>query len=180
MKNKISKILVFSILSLAILLSFSRSVLAEEIAKEKPTEVQISKIVAECSNIKKHLSKLHSADALNRVNLGQNYESISNNLMAKLNARISLNRMNSANLVSKTVELDENIQYFRENYKKFETELKKLQKIDCSKSSNAQEFYLQLEKTRHQRSELNYNVSKIKEIIKEYKALFEEFRKGVK
>ena len=100
--------------------------------------------------------------------------------MAKLNARISLNRMNSANLVSKTVELDENIQYFRENYKKFETELKKLQEIDCSKSSNAQEFYLQLEKTRHQRNELNYNVSKIKEIIKEYKALFEEFRKGVK
>ena len=55
---------------------------------KQPTEAQLTKIQTECSSIKSHLKKLRSNDALMRVNLGQNYETISSRLMAKLNGVI--------------------------------------------------------------------------------------------
>jgi hypothetical protein len=141
---------------------------------KEPTETQIEKIQSECSNIKNHLKKLRSNDALMRVNLGQNYETISTRLMANLNVRISTNKLNGAKLVEKSAEFNENIGYFRDNYQIYEKELVKLTEIDCTKKPR--DFYIQLERVRYYRSELNFNTTKLAEIGKEYKSSLSEFK----
>ena len=147
---------------------------------KQPTQVQLDKITTECVNIKKQLTKVHSTDALKRVKLGQIYESISKDLMAKFTARAILNHFSVTNLVSHTAKFDENLNYFKDNYRIYEQELDKLQKLDCMKNENGVNFYTQLEKVRYQRRELNYNVSKLREIAKEYKKELIELKKGVK
>lgn len=171
-----------SILSIALILNLSNNVLAEtaKFEPKQPTQVQLDKITTECANIKKQLTKVHSTDALKRVKLGQIYESISKDLMAKFTARAILNHFSVANLVSQTAKFDENINYFKDNYRIYEQELDKLQKLDCMKNENGVNFYTQLEKVRYQRRELNYNVSKLRETAKEYKKELIELKKGVK
>jgi hypothetical protein len=109
-----------------------------------------------------------------RVNLGQNYETISTRLMANLNVRISTNKLNGAKLVEKSAEFNENIGYFRDNYQIYEKELVKLTEIDCTKKPR--DFYIQLERVRYYRSELNFNTTKLAEIGKEYKSSLSEFK----
>ena len=95
MKNKLANfqkkfgfLVILIIGGFLVLFQFSKIVFAEEVAKEKPTEIQISKISKKCNDLKNNLKKLRSEDALKRVNLGKSYEKISNGLMSNFNARI--------------------------------------------------------------------------------------------
>lgn len=182
MKINSLKISIFLIVSSISILSLSNNVSAEtaKFEPKQPTQAQLDKITSECVNIKKQLTKVHSTDALKRVKLGQIYESTSKDLMAKFTARAILNHFSVANLVSQTAKFDENINYFKDNYRIYEQELDKLQKLDCIKSENGVNFYTQLEKVRYHRRELNYNVSKLREIAEEYKKEFIELKKGVR
>ena len=56
--------------------------------------------------------------------------------------------------------------YFRENYQTYEKELVKLVDMDCQKTPK--DFYIQLERVRYYRKELNFNTTKLSEIAKEY------------
>lgn len=147
-------------------------------AGEQVPSNTIARVKTECPKIKQSLKRLRSDDALKRVNLGQNYEYISDKLMANLNTRIAANKLNGGKLIEKTSELNENVTYFRENYQKYERELTKLSEVDCG--NNASDFYKKLDNVRYLRSELNYNTKKISEITKEYKTELDEFKKGLK
>lgn len=182
MKTNFIKISIFLILSSIMILNLSDNVLAETAKFEprQPTQTQLTKLTTECVSIKKQLTKVHSTDALKRVKLGQIYESISKDLMAKFTARAILNHFSVTNLVAYTSKFDENLNYFKDNYRIYEQELDKLQKIDCEIKENSNEFYNQLEKVRYQRRELNYNVIKLREITENYKKSFDSIRKEVK
>lgn len=143
-----------------------------------PTSTQLDKVGLECSNIKTHLRKLRSTDALKRVNLGQNYENISNNLMEKLNLAAVSNKMNAAELVAISAEFSENFNFFKENYQIYERELMKTIDTDCSK--NYSDFYKELERLRYLREELNFNTKKLGEISKKYLEAVDKFKSGVK
>lgn len=182
MKTNFIKISIFLILSSIMILNLSDNVLAEtaKFEPKQPTQTQLTKLTTECVSIKKQLTKVHSTDALKRVKLGQIYESISKDLMAKFTARAILNHFSVVNLVAHTSKFDENLNYFKDNYRIYEQELDKLQKIDCEIKENSNEFYNQLEKVRYQRRELNYNVIKLREITENYKKSFYGIRKEVK
>lgn len=182
MKTNFIKISIFLILSSIMILNLSDNVLAETAKFEprQPTQTQLTKLTTECSSIKKQLTKVHSIDALKRVKLGQIYESISKDLMARFTARAILNHFSVTNLVAHTSKFDENLNYFKDNYRIYEQELDKLQKMDCEIKENSNEFYNQLEKVRYQRRELNYNVIKLHEITESYKKSFNSVRKEVK
>ena len=178
MKNKLANFQ-FSFLAILIisgflvLFQFSKIVFAEEVAKEKPTEIQISKISKKCNDLKNNLKKLRSEDALKRVNLGKSYEKISNGLMSNFNARIALNKKNGAELILTASEFEENFKYFKENFQIYERELSELVSQDCTK--NPREFYLKLEKTRRARREVNYNTKKLNEIAEKYGVQVHDF-----
>ena len=173
MKNKLANfqkkfgfLVILIIGGFLVLFQFSKIVFAEEMAKEKPTEIQISKISKKCNDLKNNLKKLRSEDALKRVNLGKSYEKISNGLMSNFNARIALNKKNGAELILTASEFEENFKYFKENFQIYERELSELVSQDCTK--NPREFYLKLEKTRRARREVNYNTKKLNEIAEKY------------
>ena len=182
MKTSSLKITGSLLFSLAIVASFSHFAVAETAVfqPKEPTEIQLNKVVTECSNIKQHVKKLRSVDALKRVNLGQNYESISNDLMSRLNARVVLNKLNGSDLITEATNFNDNFTYFKRNYQLYEKELVKLYEMDCQNLSNAREFYLQLEKVRFQRSELNFNANKLQEITKTYAGAVTKFKESLK
>ena len=180
MKNKLANfqkkfgfLVVLIIGGFLVLFQFSKIVFAEEVAKEKPTEIQISKISKKCNDLKNNLKKLRSEDALKRVNLGKSYEKISNGLMSNFNARIALNKKNGADLIFTASEFEENFKYFKENFQIYERELSELVSQDCTK--NPREFYLKLEKTRRARREVNYNTKKLNEIAEKYGVQVHDF-----
>lgn len=180
MKNKLANfqkkfgfLVVLIIGGFLVLFQFSKIVFAEEVAKEKPTEIQISKISKKCNDLKNNLKKLRSEDALKRVNLGKSYEKISNGLMSNFNARIALNKKNGADLIFTASEFEENFKYFKENFQIYERELSELVSQDCTK--NPREFYLKLEKTRRARREVNYNTKKLNEIAEKYSVQVHDF-----
>lgn len=175
-----SRILGAIFLGVGAILALGGFALAEGENSTQSSEEKILTVVEQCSSIKKHFAKIHSTDALKRVNLGQFYELISNNLMAKMNARIILNRFNGADLVKISSDFDQNIEYFRDNYTKYETELKRLEKQNCSNATDAREFYAQLEKVRSSRREVEFNVSKLSELAKEYQKSVSDFKKALK
>ena len=180
MKNKLANfqkkfgfLVILIIGGFLVLFQFSKIVFAEELAKEKPTEIQISKISKKCNDLKNNLKKLRSEDALKRVNLGKSYEKISNGLMSNFNARIALNKKNGAELILTASEFEENFKYFKENFQIYERELSELVSQDCTK--NPREFYLKLEKTRRARREVNYNTKKLNEIAEKYGVQVHDF-----
>lgn len=180
MKNKLANfqkkfgfLVILIIGGFLVLFQFSKIVFAEEVAKEKPTEIQISKISKKCNDLKNNLKKNRSEDALKRVNLGKSYEKISNGLMSNFNARIALNKKNGAELILTASEFEENFKYFKENFQIYERELSELVSQDCIK--NPREFYLKLEKTRRSRREVNYNTKKLNEIAEKYGVQVHDF-----
>ncbi len=180
MKNKLANfqkkfgfLVILIIGGFLVLLQFSKIVFAEEMAKEKPTEIQISKISKKCNDLKNNLKKIRSEDALKRVNLGKSYEKISNGLMSNFNARIALNKKNGAELILTVSEFEENFKYFKENFQIYERELSELVSQDCTK--NPREFYLKLEKIRRARREVNYNTKKLNEIAEKYGVQIHDF-----
>ena len=180
MKNKLANfqkkfgfLVILIIGGFLVLFQFSKIVFAEEVAKEKPTEIQISKISKKCNDLKNNLKKLRSEDTLKRVNLGKSYEKISNGLMSNFNARIALNKKNGAELILTASEFEENFKYFKENFQIYERELSELVSQDCTK--NPREFYLKLEKTRRARREVNYNTKKLNEIAEKYGVQVHDF-----
>ena len=172
-RKKSGFLTVLALCGLLIVMQFSKVVFAEESAKEKPTDVQLSKISKRCTDLKSELKKLRSEDALKRVNLGKSYEKISNGLMSNFNARIALNKKNGADLIFTASEFEENFKYFKENFQAYERELSDLVEQDCSK--NPREFYLKLEKTRRARREASYNTKKLKEISEKYGVQVHDF-----
>lgn len=178
MKNKLANfhfvfLVILIIGGFLVLFQFSKIVFAEEVAKEKPTEIQISKISKKCNDLKNNLKKLRSEDTLKRVNLGKSYEKISNGLMSNFNARIALNKKNGAELILTASEFEENFKYFKDNFQIYERELSELVSQDCTK--NPREFYLKLEKTRRARREVNYNTKKLNEIAEKYGVQVHDF-----
>ena len=180
MKNKLANfqkkfgfLVILIIGGFLVLFQFSKIVFAEEVAKEKPTEIQISKISKKCNDLKNNLKKIRSEDALKRVNLGKSYEKISNGLMSNFNARIALNKKNGAELILTASEFEENFKYFKDNFQIYERELSELVLQDCTK--NPREFYLKLEKTRRARREVNYNTKKLNEIAEKYGVQVHDF-----
>ena len=172
-RKKFGFLVILIIGGFLVLFQFSKIVFAEEMAKEKPTEIQISKISIKCNDLKNNLKKLRSEDALKRVNLGKSYEKISNGLMSNFNARIALNKKNGAELILTASEFEENFKYFKDNFQIYERELSELVSQDCTK--NPREFYLKLEKTRRARREVNYNTKKLNEIAEKYGVQVHDF-----
>ena len=64
---------------------------------------ELAKILSRnCSSVRVAIKNIHTNDALTRVNVGQRYNSISTKLMARLNGRLAVNKLDSSKLVNIT------------------------------------------------------------------------------
>jgi uncharacterized protein YpmB len=139
------------------------------------TEAHIERIRANCVEAQSTLGQLHASDALLRVNRGQLYESISTKLMAPLNSRASLNRLNSVNLVSIATNYEGQLVYFRQSYKQYEEAMSQALKINCMNQPVV--FYDSVADVRTKRKKVHESTVALHDTIREYKNEFEVFAK---
>lgn len=142
------------------------------------TDAQLVQIRSRCSEIQTTLSHVHANDALLRVNRGQLYERISTKLMAPLNSRIVLNKLDSTSLVTVTTKYETDLKKFRLNYQAYEELLSDTMKINCVNQPTR--FYDSLQQVRIKRSEVHQSTQALTADITEYKLAFDEFARPYK
>jgi len=139
------------------------------------TEAHIARIRANCIEAQSRLGQLHVSDALLRVNRGQIYESISTKLMAPLNSRISLNRLDGVSLVSIAATYEGQLAYFRQSYQQYEEAMSQTLKINCTNQPVV--FYDSVADTRAKRKKVHESTLALHDTVREYKSEFEAFAK---
>lgn len=140
------------------------------------SEQKLQSINTRCIQIKTSLTQLHTTDALLRVNRGQAYTSISSGLMAKLNSRIALNRLDGAELVRITTQYETHYENFRFAYQDYSDAFEELRKIDCREKPR--EFYEKLVDVRETRLLVNETTKRLTADISTYGTAFGEFKKS--
>lgn len=139
------------------------------------TEAHIARIRANCVDAQSTLRQLHASDALLRVNRGQLYESISTKLMAPLNSRISLNRLDGVSLVSIATTYESQLVYFRQSYQQYEEAMSQTLRINCINQPVV--FYDSVADARSKRKKVHDSTVALHNTISEYKTEFEAFAK---
>lgn len=139
------------------------------------TEAHIARIRANCIEAQSRLGQLHASDALLRVNRGQLYESISTKLMAPLNSRISLNRLDGVSLVAIAATYEGQLAYFRQSYQQYEEAMSRTLKINCTNQPVV--FYDSVADTRAKRKKVHESTAALHNTVGEYKDEFEVFAK---
>lgn len=133
-----------------------------------------STITMNCLDVKIKLSKIYEQDGLHRVNAGQIYDTVSNRLMAKLNAKIVNDRLDGSDLIKSAAAFEEALVDFREEYHTYGAAMSRLLKSDCK--SHQQTFYLHLTEVRNGRKAVHESVTAITTAAKEYLEAFRKFR----
>lgn len=138
------------------------------------TDAHIQRILANCEQASHTLAQLHASDALLRVNRGQLYDLISTKLMARMNSRLALNRLDAGKLISASAAFDRALTEFRTNYQLYEVQLAATLRINCKKQPVA--FYDAVSESRKLRITVHDSVEKLQHYIKEYGREFDVFR----
>ncbi len=154
------------------------SVLFISAAVKADDEVPLSdqhkqRIVSNCTSAKASLQQLHRSDASLRVNRGQLYEFISTKLMARLNSRLALNRLDGAELVAAAAQYERTLGDFREAYRLYEKQLTSVLRTDCTKQP--EEFYYRVLDARTKRSTVSELVVELGSLTDDYYRAFERF-----
>ena len=158
---------------MAVFLPLSQNVAAQQATPM--TEAHIERIRANCVDAQSTLRQLHASDALLRVNRGQLYESISTKLMAPLNSRISLNRLDGVSLVSIATTYESQLVYFRQSYQQYEEAMSQTLRINCINQPVV--FYDSVADARSKRKKVHDSTVALHNTISEYKTEFEAFAK---
>lgn len=137
----------------------------------------VDRLQAQCDTIQTTLRRLHTNDSLLRVNIGQMYNSISVRLMARLNSRLALNRIDSTRFVEISGRFDQERSTFSDSYSQYETSLSALIKIDCK--ARPTEFYASLLTARDARLRLSTSVQALNDSVREYQVAVEDLRQDL-
>ena len=169
------KRIVLAIVSIIVISSVATSQfsLAQE-AIPQETLPAVAIIESRCASITADLRQLHTSDSLTRVNAGQAYGRVSLRLMARLNSRLALNRIDSANLVKLSSEFDGAREKFVLDFDAYESALSSLIKIDCRKKPI--DFYVQLNNTRELRQKVLATTKLLNQLMSSYGSEVEQLR----
>jgi hypothetical protein len=137
------------------------------------TEAHIERIKANCVEAQTQMSRIHTNDALLRVNRGQLYERLLTKLMSPFNSRVALNNLNGSPLVEIAATYEQQLMAFRTNYQQYEEAMSATLKINCINQPVA--FYDSVADVRVRRSKVHQNTLQLQQSIQGYKGEFESF-----
>lgn len=146
---------------------------ARAVTSAPMTDAHIARIRSNCVEAQSSLAQIHASDALLRVNRGQLYESISTKLMAPLNSRIALNKLDGSTLVSTAADYEKALDTFRSDYQQYEEALSRALNMKCEDQPVA--FYDGVSDAHDKRMQVHANVISLQALIAKYKTVFEEF-----
>lgn len=167
----------FALLAVVLGAVLTVGLLLQNVAQAAPsapmTGAHIERIRANCVEAQSVLRRLHASDGLLRVNRGQLYELISTKLMAPMNSRIALNRLDGMGLVSITANYERQLDAFRLSYKEYEESMSATLEIDCTNQPVA--FYDKVNESREKRQRVNEHTLVLHKTIGDYRTEFEAF-----
>lgn len=137
------------------------------------SDAHAEKIRTNCVDVRANLNRLHASDGLMRVNRGQLYEAISTKLMAPLNSRLVLNRVEPGKLLTLAGSFDQQLKEFRSTYQQYEVAMSRLLVIDCAKDPSS--FYTSLLDARNKRQQTHEANETIQNTITEFGREFDTF-----
>ncbi|MCL2869471.1 hypothetical protein FWF48_01510 [Candidatus Saccharibacteria bacterium] len=137
-------------------------------AAETPAnQKQLDMVAYRCSSVKANIKRLQTQDAITRVELGQNYESILTKLMVPMNTRLAKNSFDGGNILSITADFSSNLDNFRQHYQQYDETISDLLNIDCTKKPA--DFYNKLLTARAKRSDVQTDCANLSQNIKSYR-----------
>jgi hypothetical protein len=154
------------------------SVAYAEDAAATLTDADLAKIRANCVSVQTSLNRIHESDALARVNLGQQFETISTKLMAPFNSRVALNRLNGVALTQTTVAFNNKLDEFRTLYQQYEQTLIRAIQLKCSDQPVT--FYDTLNLARDHRAAVREAVVSLGDLVKQYRSEVSQIADAVK
>ena len=138
------------------------------------SDAQISAIRSNCTSIQSILTRIHTNDALSRVHLGQEYETISTKFMAPMNSRVALMKLNGVELAKTTVEFNDSLSTFRSRYQQYEQVLLRSIQMKCADQPVA--FYDAVVEARDARALVNEMVEELGSLATQYGNQVKELR----
>jgi hypothetical protein len=170
MMRKSSRFIISGLLLTAMVSVF---LLSSVSAETSTTEAQITRIKANCSNVKNILNQIHANDALIRFNRGQLYESMTTKLMSRFNNRVDSNNFDAKSLIAVTTNYGTALATFRSDYISYEEQMSAALNIDCQKEPIS--FYDAVAKARTKRTQVHSDVVILHQKIDDYTAAFNTF-----
>lgn len=172
MKYLTVALLTISIAALAVV--FYGSVMSVQADDQPPlSETHKKRIATNCTSATSSLRQLHRSDASLRVNRGQMYEYIGTKLMAHLNSRLVVNRLDGGKLVDEAARYDRALTNFRATYRIYEQQLSAVLRIDCKKQPEA--FYYGVADVRRKRADVYEQTTNLNRIVDDYYEGFKKF-----
>lgn len=148
------------------LLITPQTVLAESV--DVSIDSEITKALRQnCSSVRVAVKNIHTNDALTRVNVGQRYNSISTKLMARLNGRLAINKLDSSKLVNITNNFESARLKFNSNYNDYDTAMTELQRASCL--DNVADYYQKLIVARDARNRLSEDIKTMNDLLIRYR-----------
>ena len=138
---------------------------------------QIAMIRTNCQSVQATLTGIHSSDALSRVHLGQEHETISTKYMAPMNSRVALAKLDGVALTKTTVEYNKQIDEFRSLYQQYEQTMLRTMQMKCSDQPVT--FYDTIILARSQRAAVREKVLSLAGLVKTYRDGVETIRMQV-
>ncbi len=156
-------------LALSIVLLITGPVVhAEDPSSLLLTDDQIVLIKTNCLDTQSTLQRVHSSDALARFNLGQQYNIISTNLMAPMNSRIALNKLDGVSLTQTTVTFNNEVDHFNAMYQQYEQTMQRALKSNCKDEPVS--FFDTINLARDHRAAVRESVDTLNMLLKQYDA----------
>lgn len=138
---------------------------------------QISLIKLNCLGVQSTLSRIHANDALSRVHLGQEYETLSTKFMAPMNSRVALAKLDGVNLTKTTVDFNNKFDKFRDLYKDYEQTMFRAIQTKCVDQPGA--FYTTLTQAQTERVLVGQMVTELAGLVTQYQQEVEAVRTQV-
>jgi len=137
------------------------------------SQAQIDSIKGSCQSIQSNLQRLQQSDRLLRGNLGQNYDAISQHLMAPFNSRIALNGLDGVDLTQTTVDFNVAFTTFRNDYTAYDDDLQAALAVDCN--SNPISQYRAIQTAKQSRITVSEDADNLNSILRDYQKQVKSF-----
>lgn len=147
------------------------------LAEESPailSDEQIGQIRTKCVSGQSNLQRIDEAGTLARYNLAQQYNIMSSKLMAPMNSRIAINRLDGVATTQTSTEFNRQIDLFKASYQTYEDTLQKAIKMDCK--DRPSDFFDTVNLARQQRAVVRSTIDEMNTLIKRYEQQVNQLR----
>ena len=142
------------------------------------TEAHIETIRKNCKYAQNSIYRIHMRDALTRVNLGREYETIMTRMMTPMNSRVVLNRLDATSLVGTASSFSDQLDTFRTTYQQYDELVKSVLSINCQ--NQPVQFYDTLNEAREKRESVGQSVNTLNRLLGDYRSGIDGLRAQLK